>query len=137
VVAPLPGAPGPETALVLWPQGLHAWKQGAQEVGGDLSGASVYRADGFDAPRQRQGMCKAGMIPNSQAHPRTRKRPKGGRKRCFSTAIHALRLCVERPLTWEDTCQRRWRRFERIQQRHYGRKGLAYTLIHLRASCGI
>ena len=28
-------------------------------------------------------------------------------------------------------------RFERIQQRHYGMKLLAYTLINLRKSCGI
>jgi hypothetical protein len=28
-------------------------------------------------------------------------------------------------------------RFERIQQRHYGMKLLAYTLINLRAFCGV
>jgi len=28
-------------------------------------------------------------------------------------------------------------RFERIQQRHYGMKLMAYTLINLRAFCGI
>ena len=28
-------------------------------------------------------------------------------------------------------------RFERIQQRHYGMKLMAYTLINLRAFCGV
>jgi len=43
---------------------------------------------------------------------------------------------VERTLAWEDKCKRLLLRFERIQQRHYGMKLLAYTLITLRAFCG-
>ena len=33
--------------------------------------------------------------------------------------------------------QRLLLRFERIQRRHYGMKLLGYTMIHLRAFCGI
>ncbi|HSX81502.1 MAG TPA: hypothetical protein VLQ80_23415 [Candidatus Saccharimonadia bacterium] len=49
---------------------------------------------------------------------------------------HALRMRVERTLAWEDKFKRLLLRFERIQQRHYGMKLLAYTLINLRAFCG-
>jgi len=43
---------------------------------------------------------------------------------------------VERTFAWEDKFKRLLLRFERIQQRHYGMKLLAYTLINLRAFCG-
>ena len=39
--------------------------------------------------------------------------------------------------TSRPTLQRLLLRFERIQQRHYGMKLLAYTLIDLRKFCGI
>jgi transposase len=42
---------------------------------------------------------------------------------------------VERTFAWEDTFKRLLLRFERIQQRHYGMKSLAYTLINLRKFC--
>src|SRR5262249_36969998 len=67
---------------------------------------------------------------------RNRKRPKRGRKRLFNAAIHALRMRVERTFAWEDKFKRLLLRFERIQQRHYGMKLLAYTLINLRKFCG-
>ncbi len=51
-------------------------------------------------------------------------------------AIHALRMRVERMFAWEDKFKRLLLRFERIQQRHYGMKLLAYTLINLRKFCG-
>jgi thioester reductase-like protein len=51
-------------------------------------------------------------------------------------AIHALRLRVERTFAWEDKFKRLLLRFERLQQRHYGMKVMAYTLINLRAYCG-
>jgi hypothetical protein len=38
---------------------------------------------------------------------------------------------------WEDKFKRLVLRFEPIQQRHYGMKLMAYTLINLRAFCGI
>jgi hypothetical protein len=44
---------------------------------------------------------------------------------------------VERTFAWEDKFKRLWLRFERIQQRHYGMKVMAYTLINLRKFCGI
>jgi len=55
----------------------------------------------------------------------------------FNAAIHALRMRVERTFAWEDKFKRLLLRFERIQQRHYGMKLLAYTLINLRAFCGV
>src|SRR6266496_3961625 len=69
-------------------------------------------------------------------NPRNRKTPKRGRKRLFNEAIHALRMRVERTFAWEDKFKRLLLRFERIQQRHYGMKLLAYTLINLRKFCG-
>ena len=55
----------------------------------------------------------------------------------FNAAIHALRMRVERTFAWEDKFKRVLLRFERIQQRHYGMKLLAYTLINLRSFCGV
>jgi hypothetical protein len=81
-------------------------------------------------------MFNAGMLPNIKEHPRNRKRSKRGRKRFFNETIHALRMRIERALAWEDKFQRLLLRFERLQQRHYGRKLLAYTLINLREFCG-
>jgi transposase len=78
----------------------------------------------------------AGMIPNIKENPRNRRRTKRGRKRLFNAAIHALRMRVERTFAWEDKFKRLLLRFERIQQRHYGMKLLAYTLINLRSFCG-
>jgi IS5 family transposase len=130
-------APVNETDMVLLPKGLHALKQVAKEVGLDLRGASVTLDGGFDSKANRKRIFHAGMIPNIKENPRNRKRPKRGRKRLFNAAIHALRMRVERTFAWEDTCKRLLLRCERIQQRHYGMKLMAYTLINLRAFCGI
>jgi hypothetical protein len=111
-------------------------KQVAKEVGMDLSGAYLNLDGGFDSARNRQGIFNAGMIPNIPENPRNRKRTKRGRKRLFNAAIHALRMRVERTFAWEDKCKRLLLRFDRIQQRHYGMKLLAYTLMNLRAFCG-
>ena len=54
----------------------------------------------------------------------------------FNAAIHSLRLCVERTFAWEDKFKRLLLRFEFKQQRHYGMKLMAYTLINLRHFCG-
>jgi hypothetical protein len=52
--------------------------------------------------------------------------------------MHALRIRVERTFAWEDKFKRLLLRFEHIQQRHYyGMKVMAYTLINLRAFCGV
>ena len=75
------------------------------------------------------------MIPNIKANPRNRKATKRGRKRFFNRAIHALRDRVERTFAWEDKFKRLLLRFEYIQQRHYGMKLMAYTLINLRRFC--
>jgi transposase len=137
VLAPVPVAPVNETDMVLFPEGLQALKKVAKEVGLDLKGAYLNLDGGFDSARNRKCIFNAGLIPNIKENPRNRKRPKCGRKRLFNATIHALRLCVERTFAWEDKFKRLLLRFERIQQRHYGMKLLAYTLINLRAFCGV
>jgi hypothetical protein len=112
VSAPLPVAPVNETDMVLLPKGLTALKQVAKEIGLDLRGADVNPDGGFDSRANRKCIFNAGMIPNIKENPHNRKRPKRGRKRLLL-------------------------RFERIQQRHYGMQLMAYTLINLRAFCGI
>jgi hypothetical protein len=52
-------------------------------------------------------------------------------------AIHALGMRVEWTCAWEDKFKRLLLRVERIQQRHYGMKVMAYTLINVRVFCGI
>jgi transposase len=137
VLAPVPVAPVNETDMVLFPEGLQALKQGAKEVGLDLRGAYVNLDGGCDSSRHRKCIFNAGMIPNIKENPRNRKHTKRGRKRFFNAAIHALRMQVERICAWEDKFKRLLLRFERIQQRHYGMKLMAYTLINLRAFCGV
>jgi hypothetical protein len=130
-------APLNETDMVLLPQGLKALKQVAKEVGVDLRGAYVNLDGGFDSRHHRKMIFNAGLIPNIKENPRHRKTPKRGRKRFFDEAIHALRMHVERTFAWEDKFKRLLLRFERIQQRHYGMKLMAYTLINLRGFCGV
>jgi transposase len=136
VLAPLPVAPVNEADMVLLPQGLQALKKVAKEIGVDLRGAYLNLDGGFDSARKRKMIFNAGMIPNITENPRNRKTTKRGRKRWFNAAIHALRAQVERTFAWEDKFKRLLLRFERIQQRHYGMKLMAYTLINLRAFCG-
>ena len=130
-------APVNETDMVLFPESLKALKKVAKEVGVDLRGAYINLDGGFDSARNRKCMFNAGLIPNIKENPRNRKTTKRGRKRFFNAAIHALRIRVERTFAWEDKFKRLLLRFERIQQRHYGMKLLAYTLINLRAFCGV
>jgi transposase len=122
--------------MVLFPEGLKALKKVAKEVGVDLRGAYLNLDGGFDSARNRKGIFNAGLIPNIKENPRNRKGTKRGRKRFFNEAIHVLRMRVERTFAWEDKFKRLLLRFERIQQRHYGMKVLAYTLINLRKFCG-
>ena len=124
-----------ETDMVLLPKGLQALKPMARQVGLDLKGAYRNLDGGFDSAHNRKMIFNAGLIPNIPENPRNRKRTKRGRKRFFNAALHALRMCVERTFAWEDKFKRLLLRFERIQQRHYGMKLMAYTLINLRAFC--
>src|SRR5262249_30647924 len=133
ILAPVPVAPVNETDMVLLPQGLKALKQ----VGVDLRGAYLNLDGGFDSRHNRKCIFHAGLIPNIPENPRNRKHPKRGRKGLFNAVIHALRMRVERTFAWEDKFKRLLLRFERIQQRHYGMKLLAYTLINLRGFCGV
>ena len=136
VLAPVPVAPVNETDMVLLPEGLKALKKVAKEVGVDLHGAYLNLDGGFDSKANRKAIFNAGLIPNIKENPRNRKTTKRGRKRLFNAAIHALRMRVERTFAWEDKFKRVLLRFERIQQRHYGMKLLAYTLINLRKFYG-
>jgi hypothetical protein len=122
--------------MVLLPDGLKALKKVAKQVGLDLRDAYGNLDAGFDSTYNRKCMFNAGMIPNITENPRHRKRTKRGRKRLFNAAIHALRTRVDRTFAWEDKFKRRLLRFERIQQRHFGMKLMAYTLINLRGFCG-
>jgi transposase len=119
------------------PEGLKALKDVATEVGLDLRGADVNLDGGFDSIHNRTCMFNTGMIPNIKENPRNRQGTKRGRKRLCNAAIHALRMRVERTFAWEDKVKRLLPRFERIQQRHYGMKLMAYTLINLRGFCGV
>jgi transposase len=96
------------------------------------------RPGGFGHPR---GYTAFSLFPHFLVipleNPRHRKTLKRGRKRFFNEAIHALRMHVERTFAWEDQFKRLLLRFERIQQRHYGMKLMAYTLINLREFCGV
>ena len=123
--------------MVLFPEGLRALKKVAQEVGLDLRGAYLNLDGGCDSTRNRQCIFNAGLLPNIPENPRHRKHPKRGRKQLFNTTIHALRMRVERTLAWEDKFKRLLLRCERIQQRHYGLKRMAYTLINLPRFCGV
>jgi transposase len=122
--------------MILLPEGLKALKKVAKEVGLALGGAYLNLDAGFDSTHNRKCIFNAGMIPNITENPRNRKTPKRGRKRFFNAAIHALRTRVDRTFAWEDKFKRLLLRFEHIQQRHYGMKLLAYTLINVRAFCG-
>src|ERR1700676_1730457 len=129
VLAPLPVAPVNEADTVLPPEGLNTLKSMARLTDLNLDA-------GFDSRHDRKAIFNAGLIPNISENPRNRKTPKRGRKRLFNAAIHSLRLCVERTFAWEDKFKRLLLRFEFKQQRHYGMKLMAYTLINLRHFCG-
>jgi hypothetical protein len=121
--------------MVLLPESLKALKGVVKTVGLTLTGAYLNLDAGFDSTHNRKCIFNAGMIPNITENPRNRKRTKRGRKRLFNETIHALRTRVDRTFAWEDTFKRLLR-FEHMQQRHFGMKLLAYTLINVREFCG-
>jgi hypothetical protein len=125
-----------ETDMVLLPESLKALKRVVKTVGLTLTGAYLNLDADFDSTHNRKCIFNAGMIPNIKANPRNRKRTKRGRKRLFNEIIHALRTRVDRTFAWEDKFKRLLLRFEYIQQRHFGMKLLAYTLINVREFCG-
>jgi transposase len=135
VLAPLPVAPVNEADTVLLPEGVKALKRVAKLTGLALNGSYLNLDGGFDSKANRKVIFNAGMIPNIKENPRNRKTPKRGRKRWCNAAMHALRDRVERTFAWEDKFKRLLLRFEHIQQRHYGMKLMAYTLINVRRFC--
>ena len=137
VLAPLPVAPVNEADTVLLPEGLKGLKRVAKLTGLVLTGAYLNLDGGFDSKANRKAIFNAGMIPNIKENPRNRIRSKRGRKRWFNAVIHALRERVERTFAWEDKFKRLLLRFEHIQQRHYGMKLMAYTLINVRRFCRV
>jgi hypothetical protein len=132
VLSPLPVAPVNETDMRLLPEGLKALKKVAKIVGLVLTGAYLNLDSGFDSTHNRKRIFNAGMIPNIPENPRNRKRT----KRFFNAASHALRTRVDRTFAWEDKFKRLLLRFEHLQQRHFGMKLMAYTLINIREFCG-
>jgi hypothetical protein len=122
--------------MVLLPKGLKALKRVAKTVGLDLGGAYLNLDAGFDSTHNRKCIFNTSMIPNITKNLRNRKRTKRGRKRLFNAAIHALRTRVDQTYAWEDTFKRLLLRFEHLQQRHFGMKLMAYTLINVREFCG-
>ncbi len=87
VLAPVPVAPVKETAMGLFPEGLKALQEVAQEGGWDLRGASLHLDGGCDAAHHRPGICTAGLSPNIPETARHRKRPKRGRQRWCTAAL--------------------------------------------------
>src|SRR5262247_2813571 len=136
IISPCPVAPVNETDMILLPEGLKALKRVAKTVGLDLGGAYLNLDAGFDSTHNRKCIFNADMIPNIKENPRNRKQRKRGRKRLFNEAIHALRTRVDRTFAWEDKFKRLLLRFEHRQQRHFGMKLMAYTLINVREFCG-
>jgi len=136
VLAPLPVAPVNKADMILLPEGLKGLKRVAKRTGLVLEGAYLNLDGGFDSKANRKAIFNAGLIPNIKENPRNRKTTKRGRKRWFNAVIHALRERVERTFAWEDKFKRLLLRFEYIQQRHYGMKLMAYTLINVRRFCG-
>jgi hypothetical protein len=136
VLSPVPVVPVNRADTVLLPEGLKALKRVAKLTGLSLHRSYLNLGGGFDSKANRQVIFNAGLIPNIKENPRNRKTTKRGRKRLFDAAIHTLRDRVERTFAWEDKFKRLLLRFEHIQQRHYGMKLMAYTLIHVRHFCG-
>jgi transposase len=135
ILAPLPVAPVNEADTVLLPEALKALKRVARLTGLNLHRSHLNLDGGFDSKANRKAIFNARLIPNIPENPRNRKRTKRGRKRLFDAAIHTLRDRVERTFAWEDKFKRLLLRFEHIQQRHYGMKLMAYTLINVRRFC--
>jgi transposase len=123
--------------MILLPAGLNALKKVAKKVDLTLRGAYLNLDAGVDSTYNRKCIFNAGMTPNIKENPRNRQRTKRGRKRLFNAAVHALRTRVDRTFAWEDKFKRLLLRFEHSQQRHYGMKLLAYTLINLREFCSV
>jgi hypothetical protein len=136
VLSPLPVAPVNETDMLLLPEGLKALKKVAKMIGLVLTGAYLNLDAGFDSTHNPKCIFNAGMIPTIKEYPRNRKRTKRGRKRFFNAAIHALRTRIDRTFAWEDKFIRLLLRFEHRQQRHFGMKLMAYTLINVWECCG-
>jgi hypothetical protein len=122
--------------MVLLPESLRSLKLVAKTGGLTLTGAYLNLDSGFDSTPNRKCVFKAGLIPNIQENPRNRQHTKRGRKRLFNEALHALSKRVDRTFAWEDKFKRVLLRFEHLQQRHFGMKLLAYTLINVREFCG-
>ena len=128
-------APVNAADTVLLPDGLKALKRVAKQTGLVLHGSYLNLDGAFDSRHNRKAIFNAGLIPNIPENPRNRQTTKRGRKRLFNQVIHALRDRVERTFAWEDKFKRLLLRFEHLQQRHYGMKLMAYTLINLRRFC--
>lgn len=137
VLSPFTVAPVNEVDMGLLPQGLKDLKRVAREVGLDLNGAVLNLDAGFDSKANRKVIFNAKLKPNIKENPRNRQKPKRGRKRFFDPVLYRRRFTVERMFAWEDKFKRLLLRFETKPSHHLGFKLLAFTLINLRAFCGV
>lgn len=121
--------------MILLPEGLAHLKEVATAATLNLKGATLNLDAGFDSAKNRKCVFNAGLTPNIKENPRNRQTAKRGRRRCFDSALYALRAKVERTFAWEDKFKRLLLRFERLQRRHLGFKLMAYTMINVRVFC--
>jgi hypothetical protein len=128
-------APVNEVDMTLLGACLKDFKKVVKEVGLDLAGTILNLDAGFDTKDNRKKVWWSGMKPNIKENPRNRQSPKRGRKRFFDLEIYKLRFTVERSFAWEDKFKRLLIRFERIHQRYFCFKLIAFTFINLRDFC--
>ena len=136
VIVPLVSAPGNHNESPLFREALPQIKAIAKAAGLCLRGAIISLDGAYDCRINRKAIFNRGMTPNINPNPHGRKTPKRGPKPMFDPAIFEERFnTIERVFGWEDKFKRLLLRFERISERHYALKTIAYTMINLRPFC--
>lgn len=101
-------------------------------LGIEIAG-SYFNADAaFDTRAARRTCFNHKLIPNIVENTRSRKRPKGGRKRLFNRDVYKLRFTSERTFAWIDKFRALLVRFDRKAAHFMGAHYIAYALIKLR-----
>ena len=135
VLAPLPVAPVNKADTVLLPDGLNALKRIARLADLEIDGSYLNRWwVRFQA--QPQSDLQRGAYSQRQGEPAQSEDPEARAEAavpCRDPFVTAMRGAT---FAWEDKFKRLLLRFEFKQQRHYGMKLMAYTLINLRPFCG-
>ena len=136
VIVPLVPAPGNHNESPMFREALPPLKAIAKAVGLCLRRAIISLDGAYDCRINRKAIFNRGMTPHINPNPRGGKTPKRGPKPMFDPAIFKERFnTIERVLGWEDKFKRLLQRFERISERHYSLKTIAYTMINLRHFC--